>query len=216
MSGTALLLLLSAADLETPGEEVARELREALARGDAAVARPLLEEAGEIARWPASPKEARGLVDLLAEASKSKDPAVAAAAVRALGRSGHEAAAAPLLELLAPQNPAGDAETLAIVAVQAAGRLRAAPLLAPLARLATKCESANVAAQALLALGDYSLAAPDLRREATAKALEAAQSIERAGRDRWRRLRGPSLRALQRLAGRKLNSLSQFEAFLKE
>lgn len=208
------LLLVRADDLETPGAEVLRELRAALDRNDAAAAKPLLFEAGEIARWPASPGEAADLLALLSEASRRKEAELAIEALRALGASEREEAAAHLEPFLRAVAPKEEEERLAVAAVQAAGRLRAPALLAPLAKLAAKCESIPVAAQALFAMGEFGASPPALRREATARALETAQSLERAGRERWRRLRGPALRALQRLTGRKLNSLSQFEAFL--
>lgn len=204
------LLLLLAEELLTPGEEVLRDLTAALARGDEAAAASLLLEAGEIARWPASPEEAQAILRAAGEASQSRRLPVALAAIRALGRTGREDAAPWLEPFLKGAAAAGDEEECAIEAAQAAGRIRAPLLLGHLVRLAQHGESLNVAAQALLALAEYSQGPPGLRREAVERVLDLGASMERGGRERWRRLRAPALRALQRLVGRKLNSIGQF------
>jgi hypothetical protein len=96
-----------------------------------------------------------------------------------------------------------------VAAVQAAGRLRLPAHVPALSKLAHKCPDLTVAEQALRALGEFRAAGRALRKSVTGKVLEVCESLRRR-RSRWRRLRAPGLRALQRLTGRRLNRVSQF------
>ena len=102
-----------------------------------------------------------------------------------------------------------DEEPLVLAAVEAAGRLRPPVLVPQLLRLAQGSPNLTLADQALVALGRYRDADPELRRQVAAKVLDVCESLSRQ-RPRWQRLRAPGLRALQLLTGRKLNSLEMF------
>jgi hypothetical protein len=210
MARGALLLLAcagAAEELPTPGEQVIAELRDALAAGDAARAKPLLEEAAELHRYPLAPAEAESLLALLGSASRAADRAIAVAAVRALGSTG-AAAAAPWLEPLLRAAKKGE-EAMCVAAVEAAGRIAAGPLLPALLDLAREGADLAVAERALLAVGGYASEARDLRERAFREALQLAQLLSKRG-PRWRRLEWAGLRALQRLSGKRLNTVEQF------
>jgi hypothetical protein len=210
MRRIVLLLLAAAAsaeELRTPGEQVHAELSAALAAGDRASTLPLVAEAAEIYLKPCTATEADALLALLGTAAKSADPAVAAAALHALGRTGAEAAAA-MVEPFLRSVKKGD-EELAIAALDAAGRLAARNLIPNLVDLARDCPDLVVAEQALLALGGYAKSEREVRERAFREALQMAQMVSKRP-PRWQRLQWPSLRALQRLSGKKLNSVEQF------
>jgi hypothetical protein len=198
---------VAAEELATPGEQVEAELSAALAAGNAARAVPLLAEAAEIHRHPCTPEEAQALLELIGRAARSGDRAIAAGALRALGRTGAPAAAAHLEPFL--RAPRKGEEGVIVAAVGAAGKLAAEGLLGKLTDLARDCPDLVVAEQALLALGGYAGAGRDLRERAFREALQLAQSLAKQPA-RWRRLQWPALRALQRLSGRRLNSVPQF------
>jgi hypothetical protein len=199
--------LAAAGDLQTPAEEVLFELRAALDGGDEARAEALLEEAGEIYRWPGSPEEAAALVGAAGEASRARSPRIAAAAVRALGRMEAPAAAAYVERFLRPGAEGG--RVLVVAAIQAAGRIRAPVLVPALLRMAREEADLVLADQALLALGEYGTAEAEVRKGVADKTLDLCQVLSRH-RERWDRLRAPGLRALQRLIGRRLNTVGQF------
>lgn len=212
MGSLALALLLSvvgapADDLLTPGEQVHADLAAALAAADAARAAPLCEEAAEIYLHPCTAAEADSLLSLLGTATKSADSAIIVAALHALGRTASPAAA-PLVEPFLRSAKKGE-EQVVIAALDTAGRLAAPNLIPDLLDLARDCPDLVVAEQALLALGGYEAAAGDVRERAMRETLSIAQLVSKRGQ-RWRRLQWPSLRALQRLSGRKLNSVEQF------
>jgi HEAT repeat protein len=208
LSTLALCASLPAGELLTPGEQVQRELSDALAKRRFDDAVRLLGEVGGLYRYPASQVEARALLALAASATRSESPAVAQAALRAVGGTGAEEAAAILKPFLRSRDP------LALSAVQAAGRLRHESLIPPLLDLAKSAADATVADQALFSLGAYASSPPSVRRRVTERVLSLCQSISR-NRQRWRRLRAPGLRALQRLMGRRLNSVQQFTDWWK-
>jgi hypothetical protein len=210
------LALLAAEELRTPGEEVLAELEAALRSGDSARAVALLAEAAEIHAYPASAEEARRLLAAAAQASASRDLATAAAALRALGAMGDEAAV-PHVEFFLRELscPPGE-EPLRVEAVRAAGRLAAPALLAPLVNLARRGGNVTLAEQAFLALGEYARAPAALRAQAVERTLDAASALSRAPAKeeaRARRLRPAALRALQRLAGVPLSSVEQYEVY---
>jgi len=212
-AGTCAVLLFAAPaaaqELRTPGEQVLEELSRALAAGDDARAASLVAEAGELYRWPASPEEAEALLRAAGEASRAKSPRVAAAAVRALGRTGAPAAAAYVERFLRAAKAAPGEEEATLAAIEAAGRLRAAVLVPALQRLAKDSPDLVLADQALLALGEFCGAERSVRKGVTDKVLDLCQTLSRR-RARWDRLRAPGLRALQRLVGRRMNTVGQF------
>ena len=199
----ALCASLYGGDLLTPGEQVLKELRGALTAGDADAAKKLLTEVGGLYRYPASQHEARALLALAAEAARDKNPVIARAALQAVGATGAPEGAAVLKTHLRSKS------TLALAAVQAAGKLRHETLIPLLLDLAKTSADLTTADQALFALGEYCGATVDVRKRVTERVLPLCQSISRNS-NRWRRLRGPGLRALQRLMARRLNSLQQF------
>jgi hypothetical protein len=211
MGRAALLALLATAaaaqELRTPGEQVIAELREALAAGDATRALPLLEEAAEIHRHPCGPAEAEALLALIGSATHAADPGLVVAAVRALGRTGAPAAAPWLLPLLRPAKK-GE-ERLCVAAVEAAGQLAAGALLPGLLDLAREGTDPAVAERALLAIGGYARSERDLRERAFRETLQLAQLVSKRAA-RWHRLAWAALRALQRLSGKRMNSVEQF------
>jgi hypothetical protein len=198
-----LLLALAAAaeDLRSPGEQVDAELAEALAAGDVARAVPLLAEAADLYRHPLTPAEAEALLARIGGATRSGDPAIVAAALRALGRTGAPAAALWV-------EPCLRAKTT-VAAVEAAGRLGVGALIPNLLDLARDGADLVVAEQAFLALGGFARGDRDLRERAFRETLQVAQLVAKRA-PRWRRLEWSALRALQRLAGRRLNTLEQF------
>ncbi|MDH3591195.1 MAG: hypothetical protein OER88_04915 [Planctomycetota bacterium] len=200
--------------LETPGEEVERELRAALAEPDAAAARALLVEVGELYRFPASAAEAQRLLKIAGDAARHEDPNIAAAALRALGTTGARAAAAHVEPWLRLGKPKPEQLPIVVAAIQAAGRLRVQPVIDPLVKLARSSADGTSAEQAFLALGSFFAAPKALRVQVTNKVLEACQATSRR-RARWRRQRAPALRALQMLTGRRLNSVELFAAWWK-
>ena len=101
-----------------------------------------------------------------------------------------------------------------LAAVQAAGRLRAQSLVPRLRELARKSANMTVADQAFMALSEFCRAPIPVRKKVTEGVLADCQSLTRNKR-RWRRLRAPGLRALQRLIGRRMNSVGQFAAWWK-
>ncbi len=210
MRRLVLVLAASAAaaeDLLTPGEQVQAELSAALAAGEASRALPLVAEAAEICRHPCTPLEAEALLALIGSASRSADRAVAAAALHALGRTGAAAAAAhvePFLRMVKK----GD-EKLVIAALEAADRLASPNLIPNLLDMARDCPDFVVAEQALLALGGYARSDKDTRERAFREALQVGQLLSKRPH-RWQRLQWPTLRALQRVSGRRLNSVEQF------
>jgi hypothetical protein len=216
-SAALVFLLLGAASLPaqellTPGEQVLRELRAALAAGQAEPCIALLGEIGELARYPASAAEAAALLRAAADATRDKNQTVVVAALRALGATGVPAAGAHIEPFLRAAKPPAGQEAAMAAAVRAAGRLRLAAHVPALLKLAHKCPDLTVAEQALHALGGFCAAAAGSRKHVTGKVLEVCQSLSRR-RARWRRLRAPGLRALQRLTGRKLNRVDQFAAW---
>jgi hypothetical protein len=200
---------LPAQELLTPGEQVLRDLRAALAAGQAKQCVALLGEVGDLHRFPASAAEAAALLRATADATRAKNRAVVVAALRALGATGAPAAGAHIEPFLRAAKPPAGQEEAMVAAVQAAGRLRLPAHVPALLKLAHKCPDRTVAEQALHALGGFCAADAAQRRHVTGKVLEVCQSL-RHRRARWRRLRAPGLRALQRLTGRKLNRVSQF------
>jgi hypothetical protein len=207
-----LVLLLAASavaseDLPTPGEQVQAELSAALAAGDAARALPLVAEAGEICLHAYSPAEADALLALIGTASRSPDQAIAVAALHALGRTGAPAAAAHVEPFLRAVRKGQ--EKLVVAAMEAADRLAAPNLLPNLLDIARDCPDFVVAEQALLALGGYARAEPPVRERAFREALQVAQTLSKRPQ-RWQRLQWPALRSLQRVSGKRLNSVEQF------
>jgi len=169
----------------------------------------LLGEVGGLYRFPATRAEAAALLALAGRATHSTDPAIAAAALRAVGETG----ASEAVELLKPFLRARTGQRLqATAAIRAAGTLRRPALVAPLVDLAKTSSDLVLADQALLALGEYCRAETAMRKRVTDRTLSIC-SATRKNRRRWRRLRAPGLRALQRLVGRRLNSVPQFADF---
>lgn len=207
VAGLALAAVVAADDLQTPGEQVLHELARALGGGDEARAVELLAEAGEIYRYPYSEAEAEALLKALGAAARSENPAVAEAALRALGRTGAPAAAAYLEPFLRAGRKSEGRRTVA--AAEAAGRLAAGSLIPNLLDLAREGADLVAAEQALLALGGFAEAPRELRERAMRETLQLAQLLSRRAA-RWRRLEWAGLRALQRLSGRRLNSVQQF------
>jgi len=214
-----LALLLSALPaaaqaLLTPGEQVERELTRALAAGDESAATALLHELGPLYHYPASEQEARDLLTLATNATRSKQPAVVEAALRALGKTGAPQAAGVVSGYLRKTKPRREERAIVLAAVAAAEEMRSPALAAPLLQLAKTSTDSTVADQALLALGSYCSSPANLRLDLAGKTLDAARALKRE-RKRWRRLRAPALRALQRLMGRRINSLDQFGDYFK-
>jgi hypothetical protein len=194
--------VLPAEDLLTPGEQVQKELTAALAANDAPRATPLVEEAADLYLHPCSKTEADALLALLGTASRSADKNVTAAALHALGRT-RAAAAASFVEPFLRSVKKGE-EGL-VIAAAAAG-----PNLIPnLIDLGRDGQDLVVAEQALLALGGYVRAASDVRQRAFREVLQVAQLLVKRG-PRWQRLEWPTLRALQRISGKRLNSVEEF------
>jgi hypothetical protein len=212
---SAVLLAVAAAlaradgPLLTPGEQVLGELARAVERGEADHAGVLLREAGAIYRYPASPKEADALLEAIGAATRAKQPGIVAAALDALAETGNAKAITYVEPFLRPARPAAGEEPVMVAAVRAAGRLRAPEALPELLRLASKCPDLVVADLALGALAEYCGAEPAQRAAVAGKVLDTCQLLVRQ-RARWDRLRAPGLRALQRLIGRKLNTVGQF------
>jgi len=202
-----LVAVAAADDLLTPGEQVQRELSEALAAADGARAGPLLEEAAEIYLQPCTAAEAASLLSLLGAAARSADQTIAAAALHALGHTGAPAAV-PYIEPFLRAVKQGE-EKLVIAATEAAGRFAAANLIPNLLDLSRDCPDLVVAEQALLALGGYARAERDVRERAFRETLQVAQLLQKRAQ-RWQRLEWPALRALQRLSAKRLNSVEQF------
>jgi len=198
-----------AGDLLTPGEQVLAELDAALAAADAERAVPLLREVGGLYRYPASADEAAALLKLAGRATRADDVAIARAAVEALGET-HSKDAAPFLD---PFLRGGD-PALMVSAVQAAGRLRLTSHIPALLKLAHKGSDLTVADQALGALGEYCAAHKGVRKGVTDKLLSTSRSL-RGNRKRWRRLRAPAIRSLQRLTGQRMNSVQMFTDWWK-
>jgi len=202
-----LVVAAGAEDLLTPGEQVQKELSAALAASNPREAVPLIEEAADIYLQPFSAAEASALLAVLGTAAKSADKEIAAAALRALGRTG-AAGAAALVEPYLRTVKKGD-EALVLAAAEAAGRLAAGNLIPNLLDLGRDCPDLVVAEQALLALGGYARAERDVRERAFREVLSVAQMLSKRP-PRWQRLEWPCLRALQRLSGKRLNSVEQF------
>ena len=215
----ACLAVASAQDLLTPGEQVLHELDDALtgavdgARGDVdgnvdrSVA--LLQEVGALYRFPASRDEAAALLKLAGRATRSKHAVVVKAALVALGETGAKDAA----EFIDPFLRTGDAGLMA-AAVRAAGRLQLRSHIPALLKLAQKGGDLVIADQAFVALGEYCAAPIAVRKGVTDKALAAVRSI-RGNKKRWSRLRAPAIRCLQRLTGRRMNSVQMFAGWWK-
>lgn len=209
----ALVVLASATlvaqELLTPGEQVLRDLHAARAAGDTERCVALLGEIGALYRYPASADEAAALLRAAADATRHPHQAVVIAALSALGATGAPAAGAFVEPFLRTARPTADQQRTMVAAVRAAGRLRLQAHVASLLKLAHKCPDLTVAEQALHALGGFCASDTSQRKQVTGKVLETCHSLRRR-RARWRRLRAPGLRALQRLTGRKLNRVSQF------
>ncbi len=202
-----LVAVAVAEDLRTPGEQVHAELSAALAATDAARAVPLLDEAADLHLHPCTSAEAEALLALMGAGTRSADRGIAAAALHALGRTGAPAAAAhvePFLRVVKKGE-----EGLVIAAAEAAGRLAAGNLIPNLIDLGRDSPDLVVAEQALLALGGYAKAPRDVRERAFRETLQVAQLLSKRAQ-RWQRLQWPALRALQRLSGKRLNSVEQF------
>jgi hypothetical protein len=200
---------LPAQELLTPGEQVLRDLRVALKAGKVEQCVALLGEVGELHRFPASADEAKALLRAAADATRDRNQTVVVAALGALGATGAPAAGAHIEPFLRAARPAAGQERAMVAAVRAAGSLRLQAHVPALLKLAHKCPDLTVAEQALHALGGYCASASAPRKQVTGKVLDVCQSLRRR-RARWRRLRAPGLRALQRLTGRKLNRVGQF------
>ncbi len=196
--------LCRAQELKTPGEQVCIALARAVADGSEEAAVALLDEVGALYRFPASPEEAQALLRQASDALRSAHPRIQAAAVDALGQTGAEQAAALVEPLL--RSPKQDA--VGYATLRAAGRIRAALLAPGLLRVAARTEEPLLAEQALAALGDFCRAPTELRKQVVQKTLDLCDSLSR--KRGWERLRAPSLRALQRLLGRRMNSVDQF------
>jgi hypothetical protein len=220
MRGAMLILALlalpaSAADeLLTPGEQVQRELRAALAARNEDRAVALLAEVGGLYRYPASEAEAEALLRLAAEAARVRSSRIAVAALRALGETGSRKAAAHVEPFLRDLKPAAGEEARMVAAIQAAGQLREPGLVTPLLKLAKGSSDLVVAEQAFFALGEYAATDVALRKSVADRTLAVCEQASRR-RGRWRRLRAPGLRALQQLIGRRLNSVTMFEIWWK-
>jgi len=98
--------------------------------------------------------------------------------------------------------------------VQAAGRLRVPALVTPLLKLAKGSPDNTIAERAFFALGEYCKSEVAQRKSVTNRTLDVVQQVSRR-RARWRRLRAPALRALQRLIGRRMNTVVQFTDYWK-
>ncbi|MEE8107030.1 MAG: hypothetical protein V3T86_15955 [Planctomycetota bacterium] len=201
-------------ELETPGEEVLREIAESSGAGRYAKWAGLLNEAADLHAHPASAAEAEALRQAAAAALATKSERVLLAAIRAVGRMRHVAVDKEIAVMLRPLKPTGVETERLLAAIEAAGRMHTPPLLTPLSKQARQGEHMVAAEQAWKAIGAYERTPTDLRRAAADKALEGAESLARGSgkkkRARWRRLRAPALRTLQRLIGRKLNTVAQF------
>jgi hypothetical protein len=208
-------LSAAAEELLTPGEQVLRELRLALSLGRSEEAVRLLAEVGGLVRYPASPKEALALVELSGKATARKHgQAVNLGALRALGEAERPEGAPFLVPFLQSVKPRPEDRELVFAALRSAGLVRSPRLVARLVELARKSPDLTLADQALMALSEYRSAPVDLRRRVTDKVLEICQSTSRRSL-RWARLQAPGLRALQRLIGRRLNSVPMFQAWWK-
>jgi len=196
-----------AEELLTPGEQVHRELTAALAASDAQHAVPLCAEAAEIYLCPCTKAEAESLLSLLGTATRSEDKTIAVAALRALGRTGAPGAAA-FVEPFLRGIKKGEEKTV-LAAIRTAGRIAAPNLIPDLLDLSRDCPDLAVAEQALLALGGYAVSPRDVRERAVRETLQLSQLLSKRPQ-RWRQLEWPALRALQRLTGKKLNSVEQF------
>jgi len=201
-------------ELETPGQEVLREIAESSAAGRNAKWAGLLNEAADLHAYPASAGEAEALRHAAATALAAESERVLLAAIRAVGRMRHLAVDKEIAVFLRPLKPSGVETERLLAAIEAAARMHTPALLAPLSRQARQGEHMVVAEQAWKAIGAYEMAPMESRRAATDTALQGAESLARGSgkkkRARWRRLRAPALRALQRLIGRKLNTVAQF------
>jgi len=207
-----LLLFCAAApgqELLTPGQQVMSELRAALAAGDEAKAVSLLSEVGGLFRYPTSEREAAALLVLAGQATHSKKKTVVIAALGALGDTGAREAANHVKRFLQIAEP-----ELMVAAVGAAGRLRAQVLIPRLREPARKSANMTVADQAFVALSEFCRTPAAVRKRVAEGVLADCQTMQRI-RKRWRRLRAPGLRALQRLIGRRMNSVAQFAAWWK-
>lgn len=207
----ACVALAGAQELLTPGEQVLRELRSSLDKTDTARTVALLAEVGGLYRYPASPAEAAALLKLAGEASRAKDNDIVVAALRALAGTGARGAGDHVVRHL---KSAKGPKPVTLAALRAAGRLRLAALVPDLLKLAQKSPDLTVADQAFAALGEFCRAETALRRQVVEKVLGVCQSLSRR-RARWNRLRAPGLRALQRLVGRRMNSVQHFTDWWK-
>ncbi|MFQ5844640.1 MAG: hypothetical protein ACE5JG_06575, partial [Planctomycetota bacterium] len=197
-------------ELRTPGEEVIAELRAALRSGDGEAAAKALSEVGALYRYPASPEEGKALLKAAAEAAGAPDPRIARAALQALGETRSPAAGPAIEPFLRSVQPAAGQRELALAALEAAGRLASPALVTALLAHARRSPDLVLAEQALRSLGGYDTAPPKLRIQVTDKVLDAARGLSKR-RNPWKRLRGPALRALERLCGRPLNTIRHFE-----
>jgi len=212
--GRLLLLFLAPAvfakeELLTPGEQLLRGLERALAEKDHERCVALLGEIGDLYRWPASAEEAEALLEMAGRAARADEPRVVVAALRALGRTGAKDAGAMVERFLRKSRPAPGEKPIMLAAVRAAGDLRAFLAVPALLRLAQSGPDMTVADEAFFALGGFCEADADVRERVTDQVLRVCQLVSKR-RARWTRLRAPGLRALQRLTGRKLNTVGQF------
>jgi len=205
-----IVMLCAAAgadELLTPGEEVLRAL--AKAADDDRDKVDLLREATELYRYPASKKEAASLFEAAGKATRSKNPYVRLAAVRAVASMGDPRAAALIEPFLREKDPTPEERPGLLAAIEASGRLHVATLIPPLLALAKSGKDPTIADQALLALGRFHALPTRERKSLMDKVLVLAKSMQRSRR-RWNRMRAPALRCLQLLTGRKLNSVDLF------
>ncbi len=200
---------VTAQDLRTPGEEVLAGIKQALREARSEEAVKLLGEVGGLYRYPASPEEAKALLQAAGDAARARDPAVAKAALRALGETRSPDAGQHIEPLLRQLKPTPQQRELALAALWAAARTPSSVLVQPLVAQARKGYDLTLAEEAFKALGGFHAAPPDLRARVADQLLTTALLVSRKSQ-RWRRLRAPALMALQQVIGRPLNNVRQF------
>jgi len=207
-----LCATVAAEELLTPGEEVLRALESAAEGSREQIA--LLREATELYRYPATAAEAEALFAAAGKATRSKNPEVRLAAVRAISSMGGAKAAAIIEPFLRETAPSPEERPALLTAIQAAGRLHAPTLIPSLLALAKSGKDPTIADQALLALGQFHKLPVRERKALVEKVLALTKSMSR-NRRKWNRMRAPGLRCLQMLTGHKLNSVDLFAEWWK-
>ena len=200
---------VTAQDLRTPGEEVLVGIKQALREARSADTVKLLGEIGGLYRYPASPEEAQALLQTAADAARARDPAVAMAALRALGETRSPEAGQHLEPFLRQLKPTPQQRELALAALWAAARAPSSVLVQPLVAQARKGYDLTLAEESFKALGGFHAAPPELRGRVADQLLTTALLVSKQSR-RWRRLRAPALMAMQQVIGRPLNNVRQF------